>query len=150
MSLSGILDVAVYLDSVTVFSQKLQGSLRLAVSVYRKVNPSGLLDKLQTKVEKAQPFLTADQSMVDSEQLPAPINDVIAGDLALFKATPYILTDSFIPQISVVPSEGKKEIKKAAYFRVELPNYPLRWSQPVCLQVDLLMKPSVLMVGSPH
>ncbi len=146
MSLSGVVDIAVYLDSLEVFDQKLPGSLRIAVSVFRKKG-EGLLDKVQAKKEFATPFKGADRSADEIEEVAIYCNDVEEGDVALLRANPYILTDSFYQKTGQSSSERKREIKKAGYFRIALPCYPSLWSSPILLQIDLLMKPQVLHVS---
>lgn len=145
MTLAGIVEIAVYLDSFWVYEQKLPGSLRLAFSVHRKKD-GNIIDKVQAKQENAEPFRSADRSIPDEDEVAVYCNDIIEGEIPLLKATPYILTDSFFPKISSIPSESKRKLGKIAFFRIELPCHPFIWSEPITLKIDLLMKPQVLNV----
>ena len=147
MSLSAVVDVAVFLDHLEVYSQKLQGSLRLAISLHRKKEAANLFDKLQTKRELATPFITADRGTEELSSDCIYKQELNEGELLqLYKADPYVLTDSFFPKISTVPGAEQQGIRKTAYFRIELPSYPFHWKDSVFLRADLLMKQQVFMV----
>ena len=146
MSFSAEVEVAVSIDQLSILQQKYRGSYRLAFSLYRKKGQHAIMDKIKPKIDLAQPFKTAVATELEEEDHSIYTEDESSTDIGIYKARPYVLTDSWHPDCSQRSTPQRLKVGRNAYFRVNLPWFPISWKDPLCLQVDFLFKPDVSMV----
>lgn len=150
MSYRGVLDVAIGLDSLAIIEERFRGNYRVAVSMYRKKQQSAFMDKVQGPVNViAQPFKTGDRQAEErggDENIYAPQDP--SADIKIYKAYPYLLTDSWKPQESSCKVTQEVKIGKVGYFQIDFPVYPHPLPEPIHVQVDLLLQPDATVVIS--
>jgi hypothetical protein len=140
MSYTAEVEVCVCIDHLSVLQQRYAGSYRVALSMYKKKDQNALLSKIQPKREYAEPFKTAMAEDLQEEDQSIYTQDETSKEIKVYKARPYILTDSWHPDFSARTAQ-KLVIRKNAYFRLSLPCYPNTWNDHLCLQLDFLFKP---------
>lgn len=147
MAYCGEVEIAVNIGHLSVLQERFAGSYRIALSLYKKKPQNALMEKVQPKREYAEPYKSAMAGDLQEEDQSIYTQDETSIDIKVYKARPYILTDSWRPTDSNKIRQVLK-IEKRAYFRVQVPCYPNVWNDQFCLQVDFLVNPSISMVLS--